>query len=72
MGIENTGIVEENIHTPESAHSFIDSAAAFIGSADICAQENGLPPVFQDLCGHCMTALFVTARDRYSRSFFGE
>ena len=42
MGIENAGVVEEDVEASEGAYGFIDGAAAFGGLANVGAQEDGL------------------------------
>ena len=72
VGIEDAGVVEEDVEASEGAHGFIDGAAAFGGFANVGAQEDGLSAVVQDLLGYGMAALLVAAGDGDPGAFFGK
>ena len=57
---------------PKAAHGFIDGAAAFVGLANVSAQEDGLAAGFQNLRGDGMAALLVAAGDGDFGALFGE
>ncbi len=72
VGIENAGVVEENVEASEGSYGFVDGAVAFGGLANVGAQEDGLAARFENLRGDRMAALLVAARDRDLGAFLGE
>jgi hypothetical protein len=72
MGIENAGIVEEDIEASEGGDRFIDGAAAFSCFANVSAQEDGLTAGVQDLLDHGMAAFLVSTGDGNLGAFPGE
>jgi hypothetical protein len=72
MGIENAGIVKQDIEAFEGAHRLLHCAPAFVGLANVGAQKDYLAPTFQYLRGHGMATLLIATGDGNFRSFFGE
>ena len=57
---------------PKAAYGFIDCASAFVGLANVGAQEDGLAAGFQDPRGDGVAALLVAAGDGDFGAFSGE
>ena len=68
--IENTGIIEEDVETPEGFDRFIDGALAFRGPANIGAKENRLAAGFEDAGSDGMSSFLVTSGDGDCCSLF--
>src|SRR4029077_12705754 len=57
VGVENAGVVEEDIEAPEGRHGSVDSSGAVSDFWNVGTQEDGFTALFEDLRGDRVSPL---------------
>jgi hypothetical protein len=72
LGIEHSGVVEEDIEAAEGFQGLVYGALAVGGEADIGVEEYGVAAILFDVVGYGGSALRASSSDGHLGAFFGE